>query len=224
MRNLGARWHAGLFALAFVVLMHAGTLWSATSAHDKRFGKTLLVEHRLPESKIRKLNAFKASTPIQGESKIVNAMLADTEDWVGPELNGHASANPYTITVLLTGVAKADGDAATLWHAGWRIDTKEHGEHLRMHPLPGLAKTGAKAGETVLLAAAAPTSFKEDRKVAPAVGMVNVRNLEIKEVRVQVWSGAADSTLWETILSFRWALIGLVLIVLWWFGFRRVRS
>jgi len=212
------------FVLTLVMLAPFGMLWGASSEHDKRFGKTLLVEHRLPDAKIRKLNAFKPSAPVQGESKIVNAMLADTEDWIGPELSARSGSNPYTVAVLITGVAKADGDAATLWHSGWRIETKEHGEHVRMNPLPGLAKTGAKAGETLRLAAAASTSFKEDRKAAPAVGMVNTRNIEIQEVRVQVWTGASDSTVWEAILSFRWALIGLVLIVLWWFGFRRSRA
>lgn len=202
-------------------LVATGTAFGATSAHNQRFGKTLLLEHRLPEDKIRKLNAFKPSPPRAGESALVNAMMADTEDWTGPEIDGRTAGNPYTIAVLVSATARADGDATTLWQAGWKIESKLGGEELRMVPLAGLAKTGAKAGETIELAAATPTSFREDRKAAPSVGLVNARNLTITAVRVQVWSGTRDTSFTETILSFRWALVGLVLVVLWWFWFRR---
>lgn len=195
---------------------------AASSPHGQRFGKTLLVEHRLSEDMIRRLNAFKPSAPVKGESALVNAMLADTVDWSGPDIEGRTAGNPYTIAVLVTGTARADGEVASLWQAGWKLESKFGGEEGRLVPLAGLAKSGVRTGERVELAAASmPTSFREDRKVAPTVGMVNARNLHVTEVRVQVWSGAAATGFAETILSFRWALVGLVLVALWWFGFRR---
>lgn len=207
------------FALGMTAIF--GLSGAACAAQTQRYGKTLLVEHRVADDTIREFNRFKPSEPTKGESAIVNTLLADTKDWVGPVVDGRTSGNPCTIAVIVKGVAKADGDAATMWQAGWRIDDK-NGDGTRLIPLPGIAKPGAKAGESVeIMGAATPTTFKEDRKAAPMIGLVNARNLEIKEVKVQVWSGMADPTWVESVLSFRWALIGVVLVALWWFGFRR---
>lgn len=212
-----------LFAAALVVLLGAFVpVRDAAAASAQKFGKTLLREHQIPADKIVKFNRFKASAPVKGESTIVNAMLADTEDWAGPNLDVRTAESPYTIVVLVTGTARAAGDATSLWQAGWRYEAKQGGDEARMVPLPGLAKTGAKAGETLeLVAAATPTTFREDRKVSPVIGLVNARNLEITSVRVQIWSGTASTSFVDVLLSFRWALVGVVLIVLWWFWFRR---
>lgn len=212
--------HAAWALLAFMLVQFFPN--QAWSAQSQRFGKTLLVEHRLPDSMIKDFNKFKPSAPATGESAIVATMLADTKDWAGPALDGRASGNPYTVVVIVKGVAKSDGDVATMWHAGWRIQDRQDGELNRMSPLAGIAKPGAKAGESIeIMGPAIPTTFKEDRQAAPMIGLVNARNLEISEVRVQVWSGMANSTWVETLLSFRWALVGVVLVVLWWFWFRR---
>lgn len=194
----------------------------AAGAQTQRHGKTLLVEHRLAPSVIDGFNRFKPSAPVKGESAIVATMMADTKDWVGPQIDATTSANPYTLVVIVKGVARADGDATTMWHAGWRVVDKQDGEQNRVNPLPGIAKTGARAGERIEVAGrAVPTTFKEDRRASPMIGLVNARNLEIQEVRVQVWTGVAAATWVETLLSFRWALIGAALVALWWFGFRR---
>ena len=88
--------------------------------------------------------------------------------------------------------------------------------------LPGLAKTEAKAGEAfTVTAAATPSSFKEDRKVAVALALVNARNIEISSVRVQVWSGLVPTTFLEMLGPARWLLVGVVMLVLWWFWFKR---
>ena len=192
------------------------------AASAQRFGKALLLEHRLPQDKVDRLNKFKASAPVKGESAVVNAMLADTEDWVAPPLAVRTAESPHTIVLLVKGTARAAGDAATLWQAGWRLEGGQNDGEGRVSPLAGLAKTGAKEGEAVeLVAAAIPTTFREDRKVSPLVGMVNARNLHITEVRMQIWTGQRETGFAETLLSFRWALIGVVLVALWWFGFRR---
>lgn len=209
-----ARW-AVLF-LAGMVMQGSGSL--AAAAQTDRYGKTLLLEHRLPETVVASFNKFTPSKPVQGESKIVATMLADTKDWVGPVFEGKTSGNPYTLVIVVKGKVKADGDATTLWHSGWRLEDKQDGSVDRMTPHGGVAKTGAKAGEVVeLYGAAIPLSFKEDRKASPMIGLVNARNIELQEVRVQVWSGIASAGFVETLLSFRWALVGVVLVGLWWF-------
>jgi len=175
----------------------------------------------LPPEQIAKFAAFEPSGPIPGESAITSTLLAKTEDWTGPAFDGNTSGNPYTIVVTLSGTAKTDGPSATLWNAGWAI-LSENGNQARLTVLPGLAKTEAKAGEAfTVTAAATPSSFKEDRKVAVALALVNARNIEISSVRVQVWSGMAPTTFLEVLGPARWLLVGVVMLVLWWFWFKR---
>lgn len=72
-----------------------------------------------------------------------------------------------------------------------------------------------------MIAAATPISFKEDRRVAVSLGLVNARNIEITGVRVKVWSGLAPTSFLDVLGPARWLLVGVVMLVLWWFWFRR---
>jgi hypothetical protein len=152
---------------------------------------------------------------------VTGALLANSADWSGPVLSAPISGNPYTIVVTLSGSAIADGPATTLWKAGWEIGG-ENGSEARLFVLPGLGKTQARAGEAFsVTAAVTPTSFKEDRDVAVSLGLVNARNIEITGVRVQVWSGMAPTSFLDLLGPARWLLVGVVMLVLWWFWFRR---
>jgi len=91
-----------------------------------------------------------------------------------------------------------------------------------LNVLPGFAHAEAKAGEAFTVTAAAPpTSFKEDRNVSVFLGLVNARNIELRSVHVQVWSGFAPTSFLDVLGPARWLLVGLVMLVLWWFWFKR---
>jgi hypothetical protein len=207
--------------LSSAVLLLLGFSITAQCATERAYGRKIVAEYDLPPEQIAKFAAFEPSAPVKGESTLTSTLMAKTEDWVGPQIDGVTSGNPYTIVVTITGTAKADGPAATLWNAGWNIYS-ENGDQMRMQVLPGLAKTEAKAGETFnVTAAAAPSSFKEDRKAGAALSLVNVRNMELKSVHVQVWSGMAPISFLEVLGPARWVLVGVVMLVLWWFWFKR---
>jgi len=128
------------------------------------------------------------------------------------------ASNPYTIVVTLTGTAKADGDALTMWQAGWRLDGSER----RFTALSGLSKLGAKAGERfTATAAATPSRFKDDRNVAVALGLVSARNVDINSVDVELWSGISNPSWLETLGAFSYLLVALILAGLYWFWRRR---
>lgn len=209
-----------------IVAMLSGTLLLVFStavwcASERAYGKTIIAEYDLPPEQIAKFAAFEPSAPTPHESTLTNTLLAKSEDWSGPSLNAVTSGNPYTIVVTIQGTAKADGPAATLWNAGWAINS-ENGNQTRLNVLPGLSKTEAKAGESFsVTAAATPTSFKEDRNVGVALSLVNIRNLELKSVHVQVWSGMAPISFLEMLGPARWLLVGVVMVVLWWFWIKR---
>jgi hypothetical protein len=185
-----------------------------------KYGKTLVAEYRIPYEKVAKYATFKPSAAPKGENKITTVLLADTEEWSGPFIDVKYASNPYTIVVTLTGTAKTDGDALTMWQAGWRLDASER----RFTALPGLSKLGAKAGERfTVTAASTPSRFKDDRQVAVALGLVNARNLDINSVDVELWSGIASASWFETLGAFSYLLVALVLASLFWF-WRRSRE
>ena len=194
-------------ALACFVVNHP-----AAAADDKKFGQSRVATYDIPAATIAKFQKFKASAPVKGESPLVATLLADTEAWSGPELSTSATANPYTIVVTVKGTAKADGDATTLWNAGWVLDDGVR----RLNVLPGIAKVGAKAGERLEMTGTSPTSFKESRKVGVALELVNAKNLSFDGVHVEVWSGVPEPSKLEISYAFRYAIVGLVLGLLFW--------
>ena len=183
-----------------------------------KYGKVLVAEFRIPSDTVAKYATHKPSKPRPGENKIDSVILADTEEWSGPFIDVKNAANPYTMVVTLTGTAKADGDALTMWHAGWRLDDRE--KHLTA--FSGLSKLGAKAGERFTVTAAAkPTSFKEDRNVAVSLDLVSARNVDINTVDVELWSGVSNPSWLETLGAFSYLLVALILTGLVWFWRRR---
>jgi hypothetical protein len=183
-----------------------------------KYGKVLVAEYRIPSDTVSKYAMHKPSKPRPGENKIESVLLADAEEWSGPFIDVKSASNPYTMVVTLTGTAQADGDALTMWQAGWRLDDREK----RLTALSGLSKLGAKAGERFsVTAAATPTSFKEDRNVAVALGLVSARNVDINTVDVELWSGISNPSWLETLGAFSYLLVALILAGLFWFWRRR---
>ena len=204
-------------ALGMVLGLALCTALTASAADDKgkKYGKRIVAEYDLPADVIQKLASFKPSAPQQGESMIVNMVGADAVPWNAPGFKANSSTNPYVIVITVKGKAAESGDVSTMWQAGWRLDDGA----TRLSVVPGLSKSGLRSGEAVTLtASAAPVSFKVDREVGAYVGMVNARNLVIDSVRVQVWSGLANPSIWQTVLSVQGLLVGLVFLGLaWWF-------
>ena len=201
-------------ALILAAVMPAGSAEPPVAKNGQKFGKTLVAEYEIPSETLVKFAAFKASKAQPGESALVNSLIADTESWRGTSFKVSSTANPYTVVVTVDGQAAADGDVATLWQAGWTLDDGV----TRLGVIPNLSKPSAKAGEKVsLVGSAAPISFKDDREIAVSLGLVSARNLGFDSVRVQVWSGIANPSFLQTLMSLRWLMLGLAAVVLtWW--------
>lgn len=178
------------------------------------YGKTLVASYAAPSDVIRKFNDFRPSASDPGESKVVNALLADTVGWIGKPLTADTSANPYTIVLTLTGTARADGDMASMWQAGWMLEDGMQ----KLQLLPGVAQSGVKAGQRITLTKAAPASrFDEAKTVSPVLAMVSAQNITIESAEMQLWSGLGESGWLENFFSLGGLLTGLVfLAVVWW--------
>lgn len=204
----------------FLGLIAAGLLAAGEGgAQEKKYGKHLVAEYRIPVEVVEKYAEFKPSGPKPGENKIEAVLFAKTEEWSGDFFDAKAAGNPYNIVVTLTGTAKADGDALTMWHAGWKLNPQESVHNA----LSGLSKLQAKAGERFTVTAVArPTSFKEDRNVAPLLGFVRSSNVEIRSVDVAVWSGMPKASWLETLFAFKYLMVGLAAFgAVWWLRRRR---
>jgi hypothetical protein len=103
-----------------------------------------------------------------------------------------AGRNPYTLVLTVSGVARAAGDVATLWQAGWEVRETPSAFREVTVPITEIARKRVAAGTPLTLTAAGtPMSFRDPRDMAAMVGLVSATNLDISDVRVQVWTGAA---------------------------------
>ena len=178
------------------------------------YGKTLVASYAAPSDVIRKLNDFQPSASDKGESKVVNALMADTAGWIGQPFTADTSTNPYTIVLTLTGTARADGDMASMWQAGWMLEDGMQ----KLQLLTGVAQSGVKAGQRITLTRAAPPSrFEDPKTVSPVLAMVSAQNIIIESAEMQLWSGFGQSGWLEKFFSLGGLFTGLVfLAVVWW--------
>ncbi len=86
--------------------------------------------------------------------------------------------------------------------------------------VPRIVRTGMAGGQALTLtASSARVSFRGERSVAPMLGLVQMRNLDINDVQLQVWSGAAPQA-WAVPPWSRAALLALVIYLLVGLGFK----
>ncbi len=200
--------------LAAVLAFLSMTAGAQSPVGPSEYGQIMIAEYEMPPEQIARFAEFRPSAADSGESALVNALLADTEDWVGPEQTLDASTNPYSLVVTLTGTALADGDIRSLWQSGWRMEDGM----TRLNAFPGLSKDRVKAGQTVtLIRQSPPTTFTSNPTVSPVLALVNMSNFRLETMTVQLWAGVGEATATETSLAFYGLWVGLGLLVLgWW--------
>ncbi len=199
--------------LTGALLVSAGPAPAEAPVGASQYGQIMIAEYDIPAQTIARFAAHAPSADDPNESKLINNLLADTEDWVGPAQTLDAATNPYTLVVTLTGKARADGDVATMWQSGWQMEDGTK----RLNPFPGLFRSGVKAGESVVLVRPSPpTRLSANNLVAPVLGLVRADNFEFESVRVQLWAGIGNPTKTETAFAFYGLWIGLGMLALWW--------
>ncbi|AXQ31410.1 hypothetical protein D0B54_23185 [Solimonas sp. K1W22B-7] len=183
-------------------------------ASSKTYGKTLVAEFDLPDDVVERFNGIKPPVSRPDLSPLENMAFADGEKWLGEDVQVESDTNPHTLVVTLKGMARQDGDMASMWMAGW---VKEGGMETQK-PVSGLSQKGVKAGEGILVTATGGGfSFKESQKAAPVLTLIRADNIRIESVHVQVWSGMPNTSLLETFLSLRMLWIAMAVAFLLWF-------
>ncbi|MFT3735468.1 MAG: hypothetical protein QM776_10645 [Rhodocyclaceae bacterium] len=200
-----------------------GVMQGAPQAAQQKFGERLVKSISMDVETLRKIDDFKPSAPNRNESTLVNALLADSVDWRGDSMPVTTLDNPYTVVLRLIGRARSDGPAASLWLAGWEMQETSNGASpIHKAPVAGLSETNGKAGQVFeLISTAGPVTFRESKFAQPVVSFVRSDNMIVDSVTVEVWSGMAPTSATELFLLTRLLWVGVVMVGLWWFWFRR---
>jgi hypothetical protein len=189
-----------------------------------RPGARLVAEYRIPASTLSDYAAFAPRTPVDAASSRRELLNADAVPWTGPSLEAGPGRNPFNLVLEVSGVTRSAGDMRSLWQAGWEYDEGGIASFRQLVPLAGIARAGVDAGTRLTLSAASgPVTFRSARKVTPFVGMVNLSNFEVEEVRVQVWSGTPPLS-FESIFKRPALALACVLGWLAWAAARRLRN
>lgn len=180
------------FGLVLAALgLFAAATTPAIGREPRAFGQRLVAQYQLPPEAIARYAAMAAgsalSTAPRGDS-----MFADPSPWIGPSQRAGVGHNPYTLVFTISGVARTAGEVFAQWQAGWEVHESPAGSRELLMTVPRVATAGVAAGQALTLTAnTARVSFRGERQVAPMLGLVQMRNLDLNHVQVQVWSGEA---------------------------------
>lgn len=208
----------GALRAALMVMAVLASCWAlpASSREPQRHGDRLLAQYHLPAEAIARYAAMAAGSA-GNEERRASSLFADALPWIGPTHAAGVGRNPYTLVITVQGLAKTAGDVHSQWQAGWEVYESPAAMRELLQPVSGLAAKAVAAGAPLTLTArTGPISFRGERRVAPVLGLVYANNLEINDVRLEVWSGTAPLTLPAAPLS-RTALlaIGAACLLAW---------
>lgn len=219
------------FVLAFasVAIFGLAAAGEAAAAGPEKFGKTLVGSYTLPREALDRFNALKPVANNPKLSALENMLERKSEGWQSAApLQVSAKANPYRIAIHFEGEVTDDQGAVTMWNAGWfRTGSMQTSEGTVDTPLagPNVPAAEAKRGTRVTRAGAAgPLSFRYDGEAYPSIEINRLEGLRLDRVEVEVWSGIAGAGWKEMLFGWQGALAGLVMLVLWFVGFRRDRG
>lgn len=179
----------GLLLIVIGVFMALTT--AVNSGQPIAHGQRLVAQYQLPAEAIERYADLAAGTA-GDELRRENSRFADALPWVGPAQRAGAGHNPYTLVFTVNGAARAAGEVFATWQTGWEVQESPEAIREVLMAVPGIASTVVSAGQPVTLTASSErVSFKGERMVAPKLGLVHMHNLDIHDVQVQLWSGAA---------------------------------
>lgn len=180
---------------------------------DTWYGQNQIAEYNLDLDTIARFMQHQPSKPGSRESPVEAVLLADTEDWRGPVLKAGAGRQPHRLVVTLSATAISDGDARSMWQAGWRDAEGQS----KLVPFSGLGKREVQAGQQFVVTAGSPAMFlQEGRDYQAELALVKLDNLKLNSVNVQIWTGIGDASPMQAFFSLQWVWIGGLMMLLWW--------
>ncbi len=190
----------GMCWICLVLLCGAFIAPASALAQDgpSRHGQTLVGSYELPAVLLDQYNEAIHSQPVA-----VTSALAQIRGWTGAEFRVSSSGNPYTLVVKMLGQAVDTDDMAARWQPYWS-------------DLPGsmaaMGEPSARAGEPLqLVLASEPVTLEAGRLVTPSLRLLAARNVRMDRVRLEVWSGAGETSVLEWLAD--WWLAAATLVI-----------
>lgn len=183
----GAAWCLYLCAALF------GHGLAAAQDEPSRYGKSLVRSYELPAELLDQYNLV-----AHGGAGGRTETLAGIPAWTGSEFRTAAGAGPYTLVIRMLGAAIESDDVAARWQLGWGSTPGV---------VPVLGEPGARKGEFLQLVLASESAALEEGRLVPlSLRLGDVRNMRLERVRVEVWSGAGETS-WLDWLRDWWKLL-----------------
>jgi hypothetical protein len=212
-----------LLVVALAVVAAATVASCGKRDEPQAFGREVVATARMPRDVVAKFNAFVPEPRKPGESAI-DALASDTEVWRAPvRVDVVPAGNPYVIAIHAAGRVTGDAGAVTLWLAGFERKPDD-GPYRQLWPVAGLnaPKEGTRGdGSFARAAASRPVSFRDAETVVPVVEIQRRSGVVLEEVSIEVWSGLPATTWREMLFGWQGALVGLFMLVFWWFLLRK---
>ncbi|MDP5239755.1 hypothetical protein Q9Q94_09445 [Uliginosibacterium sp. 31-16] len=210
-----------LHAILLSTLLATSPLLQAASKPGQ-FGKRLVASFEIPADEIDAIRQAKTSRRAPNTSALESAFGNEVLEWAGTEQYFMMIDNPYTLVVRLSGKARRDGNAASMWLGGFAFVDGKGEEKSVLNPVTGLSQPDARGGESfTLVSSAKPVSVAENRRMTPVLTLNRIDNMEVESVSVEIWSGMAETSFTKTFLGAPWMFGGLFMLGLWWFWFKR---
>jgi hypothetical protein len=154
-------------------------------------GRQLVGEFVLPAQTVQRY-ADMAAGRAQPVERRDGSRFADAAPWLGAMQVVGTGHNPYTLVFTVRGTSREAGPVFAQWQAGWEVEEEMGARREVAMDVPALSSKVQRAGDAVRLTGVSErVSFRGQRTVAPKLGLVLARNLDIRDVQVQVWSGSA---------------------------------
>jgi len=186
----------------------------------EKFGREIVLSKSFSLADVARFNEFVPEAPRPGGTAL-DVLASQTVDWKSASpVRVNRAGSPYAVAIRVNGQVTGDNGAVTLWLGGFELNEKPGRPPSIVKPIAGLNAPKGDAhferGGT-----AGPVTFLEEEEVVPVVALQRRAGLKIESVDVEVWSGP-PSTGWVRLL-FAWqtVLVGLVMLALWWFWFRK---
>ena len=186
----------------------------------EKFGREIVLSKSFSLADVARFNEFVPEAPRPGGTAL-DVLASQTVDWKSASpVRVNRAGSPYAVAIRVNGQVTGDNGAVTLWLGGFELNEKPGRPPSIVKPIAGL---NAPKGDAHFERAgtAGPVTFLEEEEVVPVVALQRRAGLKIESVDVEVWSGP-PSTGWVRLL-FAWqtVLVGLVMLALWWFWFRK---
>lgn len=210
---------------AALALVAAAVLVSCSKRDDpEKFGREIVLSKSFSLEDVARFNEF-VPEKLKPGSNALDVLASETVGWMSSStVRVNREGSPYAVVIRVVGRVTGDEGAVTLWLAGFELKEKAGRPPSFIKPIAGLnaPKGGVKGdGRFERAGTSGPVTFLDAEDVRPAVALQRRAGLTIESVDVEVWSGSRSTTWIEQLGAWRWALVGVFMLVLWWFWFRK---